>query len=267
MTMNFDKFGLAALGALAAATPAMGQSTAASPLGLSFTTGVDYSSGDYGATDKTNILVVPLNARLSSGDLRVSATLPYLRIKGPGSVIGGGEGGPIVVDPGSDLPVTKRSGLGDLSLSATYGVLRQDNAGFDLDLTGRVKLPTASKAKGLGTGKADYGVSAEVARTFGNATPFLSVGYRMPGDPEGINLRNSMTASAGASFAAGSTVLIASYDYAGRTSANAFDSHSLFGAVSGAATERLNLTGYGTAGLSKGAADYGLGLLMTLKAL
>lgn len=238
-----------------------------SSVGLSFTTGLDFSSGDYGAGDKTRILVVPFNGRLTTGKLRLSATLPYLRIKGPGAVVGGGDGGPIVIDPDASLPVTTRSGLGDASLSVTYGLLRQDSAGFDLDVTGRVKLPTASRSKGLGTGKADFGVSAEAARTFGDVTPFVSVGYRMPGDPNGFNLRNSVTASAGSSFAAGSTVLIGSYDYSGRTSANSFDSHSLFGAVSAPVADRLNLTGYGTAGLSEGAPDYGVGVLVTLKAL
>lgn len=251
------------------ATPVLAQAAPdrASPLGASITSGVDYSSGDYGAGGKTNILVVPFNARLTTGDLRLSATVPYLRIKGPGSVVGGGDTGPIVIDPDVDQPITTRSGLGDLSLSATYGVLRQARAGFDLDLTGRVKLPTASRDKGLGTGKTDFGVSGEVSRTFGNATPFVSVGYRLPGDPDGIDLRNSLTASVGSTFTAGSTVFIASYDYSGRTSANAFNSHSMFGAISAPIAQRLNVTGYGTAGLSRGAPDYGVGLLLTLKAL
>lgn len=259
---------LAAVAAAVLASPAVAQEAPdrAAPLGVSFTTGLDFSSGDYGASDKTRILVVPFSARATSGRLRFSATLPYLRIKGPGSVVGGGGAGPIVIDPSVDQPTTTRSGLGDLSLAATYGILTQDSAGFDLDLTGRVKLPTASKDKGLGTGKADFGIAGEVSRSFGTVTPFVSVGYRMPGDPEGIELRNSMTASVGSSFAAGSTIFIASYDYAGRTSASAFNSHSLFGAVSAPATKRINLTGYGTAGLSKGAPDYGVGLLMTLKA-
>lgn len=266
--MNLSAAIVAMLAATGIATPTLAQSSAApSPLGLSFTTGVDFSSGDYGATDKTEIIVVPFNARLTTGKLRVSATLPYLRIKGPGAVVGGGDGGPIVVDPDANLPITTTSGLGDVSLSATYGLLRQDSTGFDLDLTGRVKLPTASESKGLGTGKADFGVSAEVARTFGSATPFVTVGYRKPGDPAGFDLRSGPTASAGSSFVAGSTVFIASYDYAGKTSQSASNSHSLFGAVSAPVLERVNLTGYGTAGLSKGAADFGLGMLVTLKAL
>jgi len=266
--MNLSAAIVALFAAAAMATPAVARSTVvASPLGVSFTTGIDFSSGDFGASDRTEIVVVPLNARVTTGKLRVSATLPYLRIEGPGAVVGGGDGGPIVVDPDADLPITTRSGVGDVSLSATYGLLRQDSIGFDLDLTGRVKFPTASEAKGLGTGKTDFGVSAEAARTFGSATPFVAVGYRMPGNPAGFDLRNGPTASVGSSFVAGSTVYIASYDYAGKTSQGAFDSHSLFGAVSAPVAERVNLTGYGTAGLSKGAADVGVGMLVTLKAL
>ena len=43
------------------------------------------------------------------------------------------------------------------------------------------------------------------------------------------------------------------------------DSHELFGGLSTPITERVNVTGYGVAGLSKGSPDFGLGLLFTVK--
>jgi hypothetical protein len=61
-------------------------------------------------------------------------------------------------------------------------------------------------------------------------------------------------------------VAIVSYDYSGRTSVLSYESHSLFGALAGKVTKRLLLTGYGTVGLSRGAPDYGVGLLVTAKA-
>lgn len=93
----------------------------------------------------------------------------------------------------------------------------------------------------------------------------MTVGYRIPGDPAGIDLRNSVTASVGTSIVSGSLVAIASYDYSGATSALSEDSHSLFGALSGPITTGLNLTGYTTVGLSEGAPDFGVGLLITAK--
>lgn len=265
-------FVLAALtGAFVAASPAVAQQQTTSlehdkSLGLSFTTGLDYSVGKYGGSTDTSILVVPFSVRTKAGGFRLSATIPYLRIDGPAYVVGGGDTGPIVINPNPTGLKTVRQGLGDLTLGATY-TLPYDLAGFDVDIGGRVKLPTADKSKGLSTGKTDVTGTLDISRTFGAATPFVTLGYRIPGKPAGLNLRNSFTASVGSSFVIGkSLIAIASYDYAERTSALSYDSHSLFGALAGNVTKRLLLTGYGTVGLSRGAPDYGVGLLVTAKA-
>lgn len=246
----------AAAGALVA-TPALANDDSS----ISVTTGVDFSSGDYGTDSKTDILVVPFSVRYKTGNLRLSATLPWLRIEGSSAIVGDGSGG-VVVDP--NAPRTTRDGLGDVSLGAAY-MIPEETLGFGLDLSARVKLPTASESKGLGTGKTDVSLGAEVSKTFGAITPFASVGYRMPGDPTGVNLNNAWNASAGASITMGKTILIASYDYRESTSALSDDSHELFGAVSVPLNEQLNFTLYGTGGLSDGAPDYGVGGMVTFK--
>lgn len=261
---------LAAAAAAAFATPAAAQQQGHvlernKSLGLSFTTGADYSVGKYGGAIDTKILVVPFSLRATAGAFRFSATLPWLRIDGPSNIVGGGEGGPIVINPNS--PRSVRQGLGDLTVGATYSLPAKALGGFDVDIGGRVKIPTADRSKGLTTGKTDVTATVDVSRTIGAATPFVTVGYRMPGKPAGLNLRNSVTTSVGSSFTLGkSLIAIASYDYSGRTSALSYDSHSLFGALAGNVTKGLLLTGYGTVGLSRGAPDYGVGLLVTAKA-
>jgi hypothetical protein len=268
--MKGGYLGFAALVAAAAAAPAAAQQQQAhlernKSLGLSITTGADYSVGKYGGTIDTKILVVPFSLRAKTGPFRFSVTLPWLRIDGPANIVGGGEGGPIVIDPNG--PRSVRQGLGDVSLGATYSLPASALGGFDVDIGGRVKLPTADRSKGLSTGKTDLTATLDVSRTIGTATPFVTLGYRMPGKPAGLNLRNSVTTSVGSSFVLGkSLIAIASYDYSGRTSALSYESHSLFGALAGNVTKRLLLTGYGTLGLSRGAPDYGLGLLLTVKA-
>lgn len=241
------------------ATPALAADS------LRLTGGADYSSGLYGATEKTQMLVAPFSARYSTGPLRLSATLPYLRIKGPGVVVGGVSGGPVVVDPNNPQPVTTRRGFGDASVGATYGLLNEDDNGFDLDLGAKVKLPTGSKAKGLSTGKADLGLNAEVSKSFGSLAPFVSVGYRMPGKVDGLGLRNSLNGSVGTSATFGKLVAIASYDYAARASDTTGASHSLFGALAIPAGDRFTITGYGSVGLSQAAPDAGAGLLLTTR--
>lgn len=247
----------AALAALAWAGAAHAQD--ARPTEFSITTGADYSSGDYGTGVNTDILVVPVTARLKTGNFRLSATLPYIRIDGANVV--GGEGGPIVVDP--NAPRVKRDGLGDLTLGANYAI-PESRLGVGLDLGARVKLPTAQS--GLGTGKTDVAVSGELSKTWGTVTPFVQVGYRWMGDPAGINLNDVWYGSAGASVAIGKSVLLASYDYRQATTNLVDDSQEIFAAFSTPFSRRLNFTVYGSGGLSKGAPDYGVGAMITLMA-
>lgn len=251
-----------ALGVCAAAavtSPAIAQS-ADGDSDFSITTGVDYSSGDYGTTTDTEILVVPVSARISTGDLRFSASIPYIRITGSDSIVGG-EGGPIIVDPNS--PATTRSGIGDLTLGANYAI-PEDRLGVGVDFGARVKLPTAET--GLGTGKTDVSFSSELSRTFGTITPFVQAGYRIMGDPDGVNLDNVWFGSVGASASIGRSVLLASYDYRQATSPLVDDSQEVFGALSTPISKALNLTLYGSAGLSDGAPDFGVGAMVTIKA-
>lgn len=235
-------------------------------LGLSVTTGVDFSSGDYGGADKTRILVAPLSFRLSKGSFRVSATLPYLRIDGPANIVGGGESGPIVIDPAGPGPQGLRRGIGDLSLGFDYVIPSKALGGLELKLGARVKLPTSDQDDGLSTGKTDLALVADLSKPIGNVSPFLTLGYRMPGDPQGFDLRNTLAVSAGSSFTMGKLVAIGSYDYAGASSPLSFESHSLFTAVARPLSKRATVIGYGNLGLSRGAADYGLGLLLTFRA-
>ncbi len=66
---------------------------------LSFGTGADYASGKYGGTTRTDVLVVPMSARLRWQAWSVRLTLPYVTVRGPADVIvfaddnGGSSGG------------------------------------------------------------------------------------------------------------------------------------------------------------------------------
>jgi hypothetical protein len=228
---------------------------------VTVTTGVDYSSGDYGTGIDTNILVVPLSVRLKTGNVRFTGTMPWLRIDGSSGVVGDGNGG-VIIDP--NAPRTVRSGFGDLTLGAAYAI-PEERLGVGLDLSARVKVPTASRAKGLGTGKTDVTVGAELSKTFGKVTPFASVGYRFLGDPDGVDLRDGWTASGGASVVLGTSSLIVSYDYREASSAASKDSQEVFGAFSTPLGQHLTLTSYGSAGLSDGAPGYGVGAMVGVK--
>lgn len=254
--MKSSAFVAAAL-ACTAASPAIAQTAGT----FSISTGLDHSSGDYGGAETTKILIAPLTASYRTERLRLSATLPYLRIEGAGVVLGP-DGKPL---PGVPTAAGTRSGVGDLSLGATVSVPPERLGGLELDLGGRVKLPTSKSSKRLGTGKTDVSASADFSYPVGNWAPFVTLGYRLPGDPDGVELHNSFTASAGSSLSLGRAVLIASYDYAEASSPLAKDSQELFAAVNTPLTRQVSWTGYGSVGLSDGAPDYALGVLFSFK--
>ena len=91
---------------------------------------------------------------------------------------------------------TWQTGFGDIRIGAKYKFL-DDYYGHDgLGLAGKVyvKLPTADDSKGLGTGKADFGVDLIASKNLSyGADLHASIGYRITGDPSGINLANAFT--------------------------------------------------------------------------
>jgi hypothetical protein len=234
-------------------------------LRLTASTGAIYSSGDYGGPENTDIVVVPFSLRLNAGDLRVSATLPYLRIDSPGNVVGGGDGPPIVIDPNVSSTRTVRDGFGDLSLGAVYTLPSDFFGALSVDLSGRVKLPTSSSKRLLGTGKTDFALAAEFSYPIQTWAPYVRIGYRFFGDLPGVNLKNGITTSVGTTKQFGRIVAIVSYDYSQATTAAVEDAHELFAALSGPLIKNINWTGYGVAGLSTGSPNFGLGLLLTVQ--
>jgi hypothetical protein len=259
--MKFALMAGLAVATAAAAGSAAAQVRLPTTYDASVAAGVDYSSGNYGTNTTTKILIAPVIGTFKTDGWRFSATVPYLDIQGAGVILGP-DGRPLPGVPGA---TGNRSGLGDLSVAATGTLPSSITGNFLVDLTGRVKFPTSAESKHLGTGKTDYTVSTDISYPVGAWAPFVTVGYRIPGDVQGLNLRNSVAASVGTSLAVSKAVFIASYDYYESSSPLAADSHDLFGAVSAPLTDHVNWTLYGIAGLSNGAPDYETGLLLTVK--
>ncbi len=229
-------------------------------------TGIDFSHGDYGDVQATDIFVVPVSLRVRADDwLSLGLSIAWIRIDGPGVVLGP-DNEPL---PGFPTARQTRQGLGDLGASATVSLPLGNDTRWSIDLTGRVKFPTASKRRGLTTGKTDLSFGADIGYVAGKWLPFVDLGIRIPGDPAGINLRNSPSVSVGAARVLGANgkrgALIASYDWQRAFSPFAQESHSLFAAYSRPVARRFDLTGYGSVGLSSGAAGIEVGLLVTAK--
>jgi hypothetical protein len=152
-----------------------------------------------------------------------------------------------------------------LSLGAVYTLPSDFFGALSVDVSGRVKLPTSSSKRLLGTGKTDFALAAEFSYPIQTWAPYIRIGYRFFGDLPAVNLKNGITTSVGTTKQFGRIVAIVSYDYSQATTAAVEDAHELFAALSGPLIKNINWTGYGVAGLSTGSPNFGLGLLLTVQ--
>lgn len=192
--------GLASLMALVAwSLPFVGEAVA-DDASFTATVGLDYSTGKYGSTARTDILYVPVIIKYSSGPSLLKLTVPYLSMTSPsgGTLIGVDENG-LPIFSGTGERVTE-SGLGDAVLSYIHTVIEEPKNGFLLDLGAKVKFPTADEDKGLGTGKIDYAAFIDLYRLAGAWTPFATLGYKVLGDPAGLELRDVWYGTLGVSY-------------------------------------------------------------------
>lgn len=241
---------LAAL-ALVAASSAPAQAEDYLQLGL----GVDYSKGDYGEAQDTEILAAPLSVKYKQGDFFLRAAIPYVYVKGPGSVVPG-EGG--AIPGGTAGAVASQDGIGDLSLSAGYSIALDDTTFFDL--TGRVKLPTASESKNLGTGTTDATAEAEFTKVFAPLSVSVRGGRRFNGSSARFPLRDVWQAGGGLYYQQGDLTLGVDYDWREASLPTASDRSELTGSLTYKLTPQLRMQGYGYTGFTNGSPDIGGGL-------
>lgn len=202
--------------------------------GFSASVGADYNTGKYGTRDSTDVYYMPFQLSYDAGPMSYKLTVPYIRVTGPGDVVpaglGGSGGGSTaasssvncsnnsgkgnvssrpecngVVANTTTATSTKRkrateSGLGDIVAAATYNVVDNPDTGWIIDLTGKVKFPTASDSRGLGTGETDYAVQANVDKYFGAPYVSAGLGYRWLGEPRGADFRNVTYGSLGGGY-------------------------------------------------------------------
>jgi len=250
------------------AAPALGQDASGNFTDFEFTGtfGMEYSNGSYGTTHNTNVEMGLPVLSVETGDFKLTASMPYMRISGRGLVVFDASGNPIVVNRRTSTPADVKTGFGDLNLSGTYTVPSSFLGDFELKLTATTKIPTASTRRRLSTGESDYGVSADLSRQFGAWGPFLTVGYLWAGQPTSTTLQlyTTTSASVGTSYTiSDKLVAVASYDYDSSGNRLVSSSKGLFGSLSWIRDNGMTVTGYATVGLSSGSPGVGTGLLVS----
>ena len=227
---------------------------------LSVRSGFDFSSGLYGAAKPTEILSVPLSLKAVKGPWTLRADFSWLRISGPAILLDAG---------GTALGVRTSghaSGAGDIHLHGTYSVDSLWASGWFVDLTARAKAPTASFAKGLGTGAWDGGAQIDVAKTLGALIPFFQIGYRFTGSPAGYALRNIVYGSVGAQYSWNERIVTGvAYDIRQAALATAKTPQEGTAYVNYKLSDRWSVNVYGTAGFSPNSPSAGGGVAITFR--
>lgn len=243
-----------------AQTPASTTAAAAPDVGPELSAGATYLSGKYGQARSTSIIYAPATAAARGTNWRVEATVPYLRVRGPGAVAGSG-GTPVVVGSGSSA-VTTRSGLGDVALGASYMLPASGSLPL-LEVAGRVKLPTAKDS--LGTGKTDTSVQLNAYQVVSsNVTLLGSVGYQWLGKSATYPLKSGLTGMLGADVKTSPDVDVGvSASYSAKVIAGQSDQVTLTPYMAWRANRNWGVTAYALAGLTRSSPDYGAGFQLT----
>lgn len=227
--------------------------------GFSLTTGLDYSTGKYGGTESTDILYIPFSGKYEADKYTLKLTVPYLQVTGPGNVVR--DVGQIGT---ASTTRTRQSGLGDIVVAGTYNMYDGRANGTLVDVTAKIKFGTADDAKGLGTGKNDYALQADLYKTLGKNTVFGTLGYKVMGSPAGVTLNNVFYASLGAGHQYSqetSAGLI--LDLREKASANGDAQQELTAYVSHKLGKTWKAQGYAVKGFSNGSPDWGAGAMFT----
>jgi len=231
----------------------------ASDLDWRFSTSLNYDSGYYGTDLRTTSLYVPFTVKRYWGDWDASLTMPYLSQTSDGRVTNVG-GNPVRVRGGRGpaAPATE-SGPGDAIVRGGYELLHADSRPFDLSAVAKIKVPTADKDKGLGTGEFDEGVGLEFGkRLVPGWTMLADLYFTLIGDPPGTNLNNQVAVDFGFAdeLAADVTVTVL-FETSNALVSGQRAPADLRGVLDYKVSPRGGLFVGGLAGLSDGSPDYG----------
>ncbi len=229
------------------------------------TTGVDYSSGKYGGTQATDMTYIPVIGKYESGPYVFKLTVPYIRVTAPsgGTVVSVDANG-ILIKSSVGAPATN-SGLGDIVTGLSYNVLNDVPTLTVMDITGKIKFGTADANKGLGTGKLDYSLQADLYKTYDKATALASLGYRVLGSPAGVNLNNVWYGSVGGAYkfsqeTSGGVML----DLRQPSTSAGVQMRELMVYATQKTGENSKLQGYVLKGLTDASPDWGIGAMVSI---
>ncbi len=248
----------------------------------------NYSSGNFGTDVRSDFVYVPFSIRRLFRDGDVTVVVPFVSVTSNGTAtLVGGQPTPTLPRrclrrSGTEIDTSKpeclallnagqgvtggeevtHSGLGDIIVRGRYYAIEEKEWFPLVALTARVKIPTASESKGLGTGALDHGYGVELSKMLGNRwIAFLDGGYNFIGDPDGRELQNQYWFDVGGGHYIAKSLLFSVYYEEYRSLvADRVNIRDVFVAFNYKASDAWRFNGGVTVGLSNSAPDYGVSL-------
>lgn len=253
-----------AAGSVLVASLAMNASAlAANPSEASLSVGAEYTTGDYGTSQRTRIWYFPVTLEYEGERNRLGITVPYLIVHGPGTVVPGTRGMGGTRSGFAPIEDRTRSGMGDVVVKGSHTLVLESAESARWDLTGKIKFGTAERDKALGTGQDDLGIQVDGERHFGSNGVFGSLGYLFVGDPPGVDYRNAVYGTLGFEHRFGETtnvgIALDGQEAVTRGTPSQLEARLFLSSASG---PRTRVTGYVLRGLRDGSPDWGVGLVV-----
>jgi hypothetical protein len=199
------------------------------------------SQGDFGTSIDDTWTSLNFSAGITTINYDVEVTVPYVNR----DISGGGFD-------------SSESGIGDVVARGGYRLFSNESNDVSLYGSAAVKFPTADEDKGLGTGETDYGAYLTLSKYWTMTVLSVYSGYRVNGDPPGLDLNNVLSYGVGVSrFFTDNSVYVS---LEGRQAIvdGADDPAELIGGMYHRLGQKYFLRGEVSAGLTDGSPDYGL---------
>jgi hypothetical protein len=202
-----------------------------------------YKTGGFGTPTKTELFYLsPVLGYVTPG-YDVSITVPYHFLT---NTIAGQS--------------TTEEGIGDIYLYGGYVFLPETYNGYSLYGSVSVKLPTADKDKGLGTGETDYGGFLGAGKRIGQNRFTFSAGYIFVGSPAGVNFNSVYVYDIGYARIFTLTELLVWYEGRGAMVSGTKNPQEINVGFFHILNEDYSIKGSSFVGLNDGGPDFGLNL-------
>ena len=223
-------------------------------------TGSFYTSGTYGGDALLEELYFPISIAYTGTRFGYRMTIPYLMVDAP-----------VIVFDEADLALenpsyltTRLEGAGDITASFTaYDLKKNYRYNFAIDISGKIKIATTEYNPYLSSGENDYEIQCDFYKFLKRSTLFYSAGYRIRGDPEGLELDNVWLHTIGFSYKISpnfKTGLIYSFRQSSLEYFDPIEEISTF--ISFNLNKHWQLQLHGISGISESALDWGAGILI-----